>query len=645
MFDLFRSREKGMRYLLGTLLSLVAISMVVTLIPGFGDTTQSGSDQKVADICGEPVTMREVQVNLQETLRKGNIPGDLVSIYAPQIINQMVSERAMSCYAKENGISVTDEDVAQSIQRMVPSLFEGGKFVGKEAYAQFLSSNNMTIPEFERRIRAATTLQRLQGAVLDGMVVTPKEVEQEYQTRNEKVTMDVLVITPAKLQSEVKVTDEEVAAEYEKKKTTFKSPETRSFHLLTIDEQKAGESLKAPDEELKRYYDQNLDQFRSQERIKARHILVKTDQKSEAEVAALRKKAEDLLKQLKAGGDFADLAKKNSDDTGSAVRGGDLDWVGRGQFVPEFEKAAFELQPNQISDIIKTTYGFHIIQLQGKEAARLRPFEEVKDQIMKDRLKEKVYDQMTRLADESRAALVKNPGDGAQIAQRLGMNYVKVDGANRGSALPLIGTSPELSGAVFDLKGPGAVSDVIQVPGNKLAVASLTSVMPERPATFEEVKAQIRSSLVMERGQKLIDQRAQQVFEQVKAAGGDLAKVAAAGGYEFKKVPEFGRDGAAEGIGAAQYVEEAFRRDVGAVFGPVSSNNNKYICKVTAKVPADMVKFADQRQEVLQRVKQRKTQERKDLFEDGIVQYLQGKGKIKINQDAIKRITDSFRNG
>lgn len=644
MFDLFRSREKTTRYLLGALLVLVALSMVITLIPGFGDMSAGASGPNVADICGKPVTAREVQVNLQQTLQQGQIPPDLIPVYVPQIVDQMVTDRAMSCYAEEAGIKVSDADVAKMIQTTLPQLFQDGKFAGKETYAQFLASNNMSIPEFENKVRSSALLRRLAGPVLDAMVVTPTEVENEFKKRNEKVTLDALVITPAKLQGEINISDADIAAHYNARKGEFNSPEKRSFQLLVIDEQKAAEGLTANEDDLRRYYDQNRDQFRTPERSNARHILIKTQGKSKEETEQLRKKAEDVLKQARGGADFAGLAKKYSEDHGSASRGGSVDWVTRGQMVPEFEKACFSLKPKEISDIVTTTYGFHIVQVMAREDARLRPFEEVKDQIQKDRQKEQLYDRMTQLGDQARAALTKDPTQGEAIAKQLNINFANVDKAARGSALPLLGAAEELVNAVFDLSAKGGVTDVIQVQGNKLAIAALTDITAPRPSELAEVKEQIRVTLRMERGGKLIEQRAQEAFEKAKAMGGDLAKVAAAMGLEFKKVPEFTREGVAEGIGSAQYVEEAFRREPGGLIGPISANNNRYICKVTGRMPADMVKFQEQRQELLGKVRQRKTQERKDLFEEGILQYLQRKGKVKVNQDAIKRITDSYRN-
>ncbi|MBV6430635.1 MAG: Peptidyl-prolyl cis-trans isomerase D [Bryobacteraceae bacterium] len=645
MFDLFRSREKTTRYLLGALLSLVAISMVVTLIPGFGGGMSSdANDPVIAEIGKDVLTMREVQLGLQDTLRGKNIPPELISIYAPQIVNQIVVDHAMAYYSQKLGYKVTDADVAQVIELMIPQLFEGGKFVGKEAYAQFLAANNTSIGEFEKQARLRAETRRFQSAVLEGMVVTPQEVEQEFRERNEKVTVDYVKIDPAKLQSEIKVTPEEINAHWATSKNSYRVPEKRAFELLVVDEDKVGESLKMSDADLRKVYDSEKEQFRTPDRVHARHILIKTMDKPKDQEEALKKKAEDVLKQVKAGGDFAELAKKYSDDTSNASKGGDLGWFTKGQMVKAFEDTAFAMKPKEISGLVKTEFGYHIIQCLEKEDAHLKTFEEVKDTIQKERTKQLVYDRMQTLADQAHAAVLKDPSAAEKIAQQLNIAYAKVPPTANGAVFPLVGSSTELNDSIFELTKPGNVTPVVTTQGNKLALAVLDQIVPSRQAELSEVEGQIRQAIVNERAQRLLAERSNELLKKVREMGGDLKKAAAAMKMEVKSTPSFGREGQAEGIGAAQYLEQAFRSDVGAVFGPVNVTGVNYVCKVTGKTPADMSKLPEQRYDTLLRLKSRKAQERKDLFEDGLVQYLKSKGVIKIHQDTVKRLIESYKN-
>ncbi len=644
MFDLFRSRQKSMRYVLGAVLTLVALSMVVTLIPGFGTGGMAPPDQVIAEVGKDVITMREVQIGLNDTIKGRQIPNELISIYAPQIVNQIVVDRAMAYYARELGYSVTDEDVAHVIQMMIPSLFENGKFVGKENYAQFLASQNTSIAEFERQARMRAAMRRFQSAVLEGMVVTPEEIEKEFRARNEKVTLDFIKIDAAALQSEVKISKEDINATWATSKASYQIPEKRAFRLIVVDEQKISESLTLAEADLRRQYDANRDNFRTPERVKVRHILVKTLEKPKEEDEKLKKKAEDLLKQIRGGADFAELARKNSEDTVSAAKGGDLDWVTRGQMVKAFEEASFSLKPKAISDVVKTEFGYHILQVTDKEEARLKPFEEVKESIQKDYQKQQVYDKMTSVADQARAELVSNPAAAEQIAAKYNILYTKVDKAGRADPIPLIGVSTDFDNALFDLAKKGDVTQPVQVPGNKLAIAVFDDTFASRQAELSEVEGQIRQSLIGERAQQLLQTRSAAVMAKVQALGGDLKRAAAEFKLEVKSAPEFGREGNAEGIGASSHLEEAFRRNIGEVFGPVNVSGPNFICKVTGKTPADMSKFADYRFDILLRLKGRKAQERKDLFEDGLLQHLQKAGVIKIHKETVDRLIATFKN-
>jgi len=319
MFDLFRSRAKAVRYLLGAILMLVAISMVVTLIPGFG-TDIGSQDQVVAEIGGEPLTVLEVSQTVQMQIRNRAFPSEMASIYVPQIINQMISERVVAYEAERQGFEVTKSDVAQAIETIFPQLFQDGRFAGQDVYAAYLAQQNVTVPQFEASLRRQLLTNKLQILVREGVVVTPAEVEREYRLRNEKVKIEYAKVSPEKYRSEVDVTPEDVQAEFEKNRSTFNIPEKRSFQVVVIDEAQVEQSLTIPDSELRRAYETEKDRFRTPERVKVRHVLLKTTDVPKDEIPKITAKAEDLLKKLRQGADFAELARQNSEDPGSAER-------------------------------------------------------------------------------------------------------------------------------------------------------------------------------------------------------------------------------------------------------------------------------------------------------------------------------------
>ncbi|HWR51780.1 MAG TPA: peptidyl-prolyl cis-trans isomerase [Bryobacteraceae bacterium] len=641
MFDLFRSRAKAVRYLLGALLMLVAISMVVTLIPGFGGGGGGANDQVVAEIGDDAVTVREVNQQVQNAIRNKTIPRELIQIYVPQMIDEMITQRALVYKAQQLGFRVTEEDIAKTIRTVFPQLFQGGQFAGKEVYAAVLSEQNLTIPEFEANVRKQMMLVRLQNLVAEGVVVTPADVEREFRRRNEKAKIEYIALSADKLRSEVNVTPEQIQQFFQANRGQFQIPEKRNVQVLVVDEAKVAAGITVPDEQLRRAYDTNKDSFRVPERVQARHILLKTTDIPPAEVPKVQARADELLKQLKAGMDFAELAKKNSQDPGSAEKGGDLGWIVRGQTVPAFEQAAFSLKPKELSGVIKTEYGFHIVQVMAKEEAHLKPFEEVKDQIAQELKKQQVIDTMQKLADEARAELAKNPQQAEQIAAKLGIDLVRAQNVAAGNPLPDIGVSADLEEAYTGLP-KGGVSPVVQIAPTKLAVATVTDVIPARPAELAEVEGQIRSQLTETAVNTLLDQKARQAADQARASG-DLSATAKSLGVEVKTPPEFARNGAAEGIGSAAALAEAFERPVGSVLGPLPIAGQRFIIKVIGKTPADMSQLAASSEEIRQSIKGEKAQERYRLFEDSVRNALMKDGEVKIHKDVVDRLAASYR--
>jgi len=642
MFDLFRSRTRAVRYLLGALLMLVAISMVVTLIPGFVGA-EFAPENIIAEIGDDVLTAREVQIIVQQQLRNNAFPREMAGVYVPLIINQMIADRAVAYQAERLGFRVTDADVALVVESMMPQLYQDGKFVGREVYAQVLAQQmNMTIPEFERNVRKQILLTRLSNFVLEGVVVSEREIEEEYRRRHEKIKLDYVSVSPSDFRSRVGVTAEEMKEYFERNKASYQLGEKRNVELIAVEEAAVVKTIQVPEEELRRIYQSSQDRFRTPERVKARHILLMTTGKSEEEKAKAKAKAEELLKQLKSGADFAALAKAHSEDTGTKDNGGDLGWITRGQTVENFEKTAFALKPNELSDVITTEYGYHIIQVLEKEPARLRPFEEVKAELAKEESTQRLYDRMQELADQARAELVKNPTQGEQIAGRLGLRFLRLEKFTPGDPIPEIGGGADLEESIRSL-AKGGVTPVVQVGNNRLVVASVTEVFPARQAEFAEVEDRIRETLITQKAQEMAQEAVKRLEELAKTAGGDLEKIARALGLAVKTTPEFGRRDTVEGISSTAYLEEAFKAPVGQVVGPLSAAGQTLLVRVTKRVEADMSRLKDERTEILNALRRQKAQERKELFEDGVLARLIQEKKVKIHDRNIQRLAALYR--
>jgi peptidyl-prolyl cis-trans isomerase D len=637
MFDLFRSRDKAVRILLTVILSLVALSMVGYLIPNYGGGGPTPNDNVVAEIGNTKLTIRDVQAAIRAATRNREMPPGMMQHYIPQIIEQMITEKALIYQAGRMGFVVNEADTAKAIREQMPQMFPNGQFVGKETYAAVLQQQDMSIPEFEEYMSNQLLLNRLRNVALESTVVSKADIEHEFRLKNEKATIDYVKVSPKTVQTEVKITPEELRDYYEKNKAAYRIQEKRGLKLAVIDPTKITQAVAVSDTQLRMAYEQNKDRYRTPERVKARHILLMTTGKPPAEEAKLKAKAEDLLKQLKAGADFAEMAKKNSDDPGSKDKGGDLDWVVKGQTVPEFEAALFALKPNEISGVVKTTYGFHIIQSLGKEPAHLKTLDEVKPELTTELKNQMGQDQVQKTIDSAAAALRKSPQQFDQVAEQYHLNVLNVAKAGAGDPVPELGVNRDFEDAAYGLK-KDEVSQPVSAPGNRTIVALVTEVFPAHQATFEEVENQIRPVLAQDKARKLVTQKANDLLAKVKELNGDLKKAAQSMGLEMVSAPEFTRNGAIEGLGSPDAIPDIFTKPAGTIFGPALVGTDPVIGKITARIEPDMALLPLKTAEIRDDIKHTKARERNALFEDGVREQLIKEGKIKIHTDVLKRL-------
>jgi peptidyl-prolyl cis-trans isomerase D len=639
MFDLFRSRDKTVRFMLSGLLLVVALSMVTYLIPSYGSGDR-GPDTVIAQIGKETVTQRDAQLAIQNILHGRTIPPNLVSLYVPQIIDQLITERILVYEAGRLGFKVSDDDTFNAIHLALPQLFPEGKFVGRDSYAAFLAQQNVTIEEYESNMAREVLITRLKEVAVEGTVVTPAEIEQEFRRRNEKVNVAYVKLSPEKLKSEVQITPAEMKEYYARNPASFPMPEKRSLAILIVDQARLEQSIHPAEAELRRVYLNDQDRFRTPERVQVRHILLKTTDKS-TDVAKVKTKAEDLLKQIKGGADFAELARKNSEDPGSAQKGGDLGWIVRGQTVKPFEDTAFSLKPKEIGNVIKTEYGYHIIQVLDHQQAHLRTFEEVAAPLADEVRKQRVSQMMQDLTDRAEAGLKKDPPE--KVAKDLGLAPpLMVQDVAPGDPLPEVGVNKDLEQSIAGLK-KGEVSQAVAVTPGRNAVAVVTNVIPTHPATFEEAQARIKQALEQQKVVQLVTKRGDELVAKTKAMNGDLEKAAKALGLEAKKPPAFDRRGSVEALGQATYISEAFTKPDGAIVGPVTVPDGKVVVKVLSHVPADVSQFAAQRSLLRDELKSKKARERDQLFEAGLREQLIKEGKVKIHEDVVNRLVANYR--
>src|SRR5882762_4918773 len=386
------------KIILSGILLVFCGAMVITLIPGGLGSDLMGQPTRgvIAKVAGQDITTQEVQERAKAMVQQqfpqgGAMTSQLLPLFLPRAVEQLIAGKAIVAEANRLGLKATDADLRDELEhgRYGVTLFPGGKFIGQEAYEGLLSQNNLTVEVFERDVKNDILQQKLVTLVTGSAAVSPAEIRQQFQKSNTKVKFEYAVLSPVDIRKGLHPTDQELKAFYERNKASYNNsiPEKRKIEYLFLDKNKVLGQIQVTLEDVKAYYDQHQDQYRIPEEVKVSHILIKTPSPAadgkvdEKAVAEARNQADDVLKQLKAGAKFEDLAKKYSDDPGSGKQGGDLGWSGRGRTVPEFERAAFALPIGQLSDLVKSSYGFHIMRVSDKHQAHVKTIDEVKDQI------------------------------------------------------------------------------------------------------------------------------------------------------------------------------------------------------------------------------------------------------------------------
>src|SRR3954447_21164868 len=370
-------------------LALVVLSFIVFYIPSFlrTGTDAAAPNDAVATVSGEKITVdsfrRAYQSQLQAYQRASGSSLNEQFLKQmgidQQILQQLIDERAAAAEAERLGLSVSDQEVAQRIYA-IPAFQQNGQFAGQEVYRQVLQMQRppLTTNEFEENLRRALLVEKLRSAVTDWISVPETDVEREYRRRNEKAKLDLVVFSADTLRDQVKLSDADLTSYFDQHKEQYRVGEKRKIRYVLADADALKAHIVVPPGDVEKYYRENTQMFSTPEQVRASHILLKTEGKDDAAVKA---RAEALLKQVKAGADFAELAKKNSEDEASAKQGGDLDYFGHGRMVKEFEDVAFTIAPGSVSDLVKTQFGYHIIKVVDKKPATTRSLEEARSQI------------------------------------------------------------------------------------------------------------------------------------------------------------------------------------------------------------------------------------------------------------------------
>ena len=635
MLDRMRQHRNWLKWSL----AIVCVAMVIFFIPNFvsdpsGNLAATGA---VAVVEGREIRGDEFQRTYQAQIQAyrsaygAQMSDQLLRQLGveQQILQQMVDERAALAEAERLKVRVSEDEIRQRILA-IPSFQDNGMFIGEQRYRQILSMQRppMTPSEFEEAVRQSLVVEKLRASLTEWLSIPDKELEQEYRRRNDKVKLAVVSFPNDSFRPDVSATDAEITAYFDAHQEDFRIPEKRKIRYLLVDVEAIRAKTVVPAADIERAYNDRITEYTTPEQVRASHILLKTEGKDEA---AVRAQAEDVLKKAKAGADFAALAKQYSQDEGSAPNGGDLDYFGRGRMVPEFDAVAFAMEPGQISDLVKTSFGFHIIKLVDKKTGSTRPLEEVRPQLQDQLSTERAQNQASSLAESLQTRITK-ASDLDTVAKEQGLSVQESDWFARDEPVLGLGASPELGVRTFAMN-QGDVAGPIQT-GRGFVFASLVAKQDAYLPKVDEVKERVRDDVVRNKAKEFGLKKAAEVAAKLKGAA-DFEKAAQAAGFKAQTTEMITRDSPIPDLGMApEITEAAFALAPGAISQPIATDTCSAVIKVLEKQEVTPQELDANRQKFRDDL----LADRRNRFFAAYMSKAKQKMRIEVNREAVQKL-------
>ena len=657
MIRFLQSGNRATKYLLAGLLVILCGSMVTYLIPGFMSGSNVNSQGVVAKVGGLEIGTQDVQryvdLMMQQSARQGQNYGDFMRPYLMQrAIPQLISDAEIRYEGDRMGLAVSDKELADELHngQFAEMFFPKGQWIGQDRYEQEVRQMfGTTVDEFESQLRSEMQRNKVLAAVTAGVTVTPAEVERAYKDQNTKVKFDYAVLNLDDLEKQIKPTDAELRAFYESNKARYQNsiPEKRQVRYFLLTDQQAQSKIAVTPTEIEKYYRDHDAEYRVPDRVKVRHILIKTpppgpdgkvDQKA---VDAARAKAEDVLKQIKAGGDFAELAKKYSEDKGnaqnpgSAEQGGEVGWIVKDQTDKAFEAAAFSMNKGQISAPVQTSLGFSIIQTEDKETAHKKSLAEVKDSIETILKQQKTADWLDKAANKAQDDARKQGLEKTAAEFGSPVNNT-TNPVSRTDALAGVGVAPDVMSAIFSTDAKAGVQSVRTPQG--YAVFEVTKIIPPGTPTFEAIKDRVTTDFKAERSSTLLNQKLAELSDRARA-NHDLRTAAKEAGATFKTSELVERSSQVPDIGALNgQASVAFTMKPGEISGPLNLGRKGAVLAITERQEPSLTgdEYAKGKDAVREQLTQEKRQEAMELFVSNLDDRLKKEGKVKTNNTELE---------
>jgi len=628
----------------GVLLAVV-LAFVVTIFYQWGVRSGGGlSRSEVATVFGQPISVREFQSTynaLQQRYRAILRMQSAVDLneqfnFREMALEELAKRAILLRLAQQYRVVITQQELEDSIAEMAP-FQEQGQF----SFARYQALLRSQVPpitprQFEAQQRQALLLQKVIALLTEGSHVTDAEVEQTYRRDNERVAVRYVMLTASSLEAQVPMTDEELQGYYEAHKEEYRDSEQRQLRYVAIALQRFTPHYNPAAEEVNDYYTRHLETFQRPEQVRARHILFKVASSATAEQEAqARTRAEAVLAALRNGEDFATLAKQHSEDTATAEQGGDLGYFPRGQMVAPFEEATFSLPVGQLSDLVRTPFGWHILQVEDKREAETQPLAEIEPEI-KDKIREdKARDAAAAYADDILTAFEANPQQFIALAQQHELEVVTTPFIPATGRVEGVEGVPDLVKRVFAMPELGV--DTQQGQDGTHYIFQAAAIRPSTIQAFSAVQDRVTQDFRAQKSMELARQQAEEWTTQVRA-GTPLAELAAAQSAQVVETGLFKRRDPVPQLGQqTAFSRVAFGLQVGAV-GTAHDGARHFVLQVTERQPADMQAYVADKAEYRQKLMDRKRQQSAAGFQQFLhaeYQKLRQQGDIVVNREYV----------
>jgi peptidyl-prolyl cis-trans isomerase D len=585
---------------------IVIIAFIVYYIPDI----ISGSKDYVAKVGSETITIKEYQKAFEQKYR--TMVYQYKDVYKDQFtpefirrlnlekttLQELINSKVILSEAREQGIFATDDEVSAMIKEFPAFQDQSGRFGGRDYYKLVLAEYfHMTPADFENAVRDQIIHSKFRNLITAGIIIPEQSLMEEYRNRNEKIKFDYLTLERKNFSDQIDFAEEEMKAFFEENRENYRTTEKRNFDYAYFKTSEIQEGIEVTDEQIREEYDNSREtSYKRDEQRRARHILLKVPaEATDEEAAALKQQAEDLLTRIRAGEDFEELAKQYSEDDMSKVEGGDLGLFSRGRMVPEFDEKAFTMAIGEVSEPVRTDFGWHLIKLEEIVGGGYIPFEDVQDSIRRKLTWPRAQEEAERRAAQF-AAKAKEATSLAGAAVELGLELKETGFFEAGDRLPDIGSSPEFTEAAFAME-TGAISDPIKTSLGQIVLQFKEAKEPYLPQ-LDEVHKEVDSDFRKEIADRLIGETVSEMDGLIEEGRG-LDELAEKYELEIQHAEPVSRTQPLPVLGLAEdFFDEVFTLDTGQVSKVVALETAHAVFKLVEKEEIDPQQYADEKEDL-----------------------------------------------